>query len=149
MSLNIAEAGAVIDFRHEKALRAKMAMAADELVGDARDFIQSHRNLLRDLTNAQLYGLLNIVRNISNTKELREKHAQHQARKAAEAGRSIEAFWRSWDEKLLALQEKARDIAKSINPTWVNDNQRIESIAQTLRIKYVQHLIAEKFSQQR
>ncbi len=135
----------MIDFRYEKALRTKMAVAVDALLEDARQFIQNHKYLLRDLTNAQLYGLLNIVRNVSEPSKLNQ-HAQHQAKKAAEAGKKIEAFWQNWDKKLIALQEKAKEIARSINPTWVNDTARVHSIAQMLRIKYVQHLIAEKLN---
>ena len=135
----------MIDFRLEKALRAKIALAADALLQDARAFLNRHKDLHRDLTNAQLYGLLNVVRNVPNLEKLRKEHAQHQARKAADAGRRIEAFWWSWDEKLVALQEQAKDIAKSVNPAWASDDRQIDSIAQRLRIKYVQHLIAEKF----
>ena len=133
----------MIDFRYEKTLRTKTAVAVDALIEDARQFIHNHKYLLRDLTNAQLYGLLNIVRNVPEPGELIQ-HAQHQAKKAAEAGKKIKDFWRNWDNKLTTLQERANEIARSINPTWVNDVGRVNSIAQTLRIKYVQHLIAEK-----
>ena len=133
-------------FTQEKALRAKIALAVDALVQDAREFIKSHKDLHRELTNAQLYGLLNVVRNVRDLENLTKKHAQHQATKAANAGRRIETFWRSWEKKLVELQEKAKEIARSVNSAWVNDSERINRISQILRIKYVQHLIAEKFN---
>lgn len=139
----------MIEFGYEKALRTKIALASDALIEDARQFMQNHKSLFRDLTNAQLYGLLNVVRNISKFDRLRQDHAQHQLKKAAEAGRKIEVFWRNWDAKLVALQEKAKEIAGSVNSAWVNDHDRIDGIAQTLRIKYVQHLIAMKYHLQK
>ena len=135
------------EFTQKKALRAKIALAVDALVQDAREFIKSHKDLHRELTNAQLYGLLNVVRNVRDLEDLMKKHAQHQATKAANAGRRIETFWRSWEKKLVELQEKAKEIARSVNPAWMNDSERINRISQILRIKYVQHLIAEKLTQ--
>ncbi|MCA9742058.1 hypothetical protein KC734_10990 [candidate division KSB1 bacterium] len=133
----------MVDYQQEKELRQRIATWSDEHLSDARQMVSQHKRLLRELTNSQLYGLLNHVRNSKNVSDVRD-YADRQARKAKRAGRQIEGFWLDFHRKIESFDDNVNEIVRESNSRWVNDDSRTNAIHLQLLRRFVQHLIAEK-----
>lgn len=136
-----------VDLAQAQKLREKIADWSDAQLQDARAFVQSYRALIpRDLTSAQLHGLLNVVRNATNVNDIKQ-FVQNQALKAERAGRSKEKmrdFWMAWQARSETFEVKAAAIAREVEQKWANNSDRIKSIYCRLAQNYLQHVIAEK-----
>jgi hypothetical protein len=136
-----------MDLAQALALRQKLADWSDAQLRDARAFVQSHKSLIpRDLTNAQLHGFLNVVRNSTKVEDIK-LFMQNQALKADRAGRSKEKmrdFWLAMQSRGESFMVNAAEIARELDQKWAKDSDRIALIYRQLLQKYLQHVIAEK-----
>lgn len=136
-----------MDLAQAIALRQKLADWSDAQLHDARVFVQNHQALIpRDLTNAQLHGFLNVVRNFTKAEDIKA-FIQNQALKAERAGRSKEKmrdFWLAMQARGESFLANAAEIAHALEPKWVNDPDHITPIYRRLLQQYLQHVIAEK-----
>ena len=129
-------------------LRALVANWSDKNLQDARNFVQSHKDLVasKKLTNAQLHGFLNVVRNVKSADDIKA-FIQNQALKAERAGRSKEKmleFWLALQSRCEIIRAEATRIAGHVDPAWAKQTERVGETYQQLLQKYVQHVIAEK-----
>ncbi|MCL4703991.1 hypothetical protein KJ068_02455 [bacterium] len=137
-----------ISLEQAQKLRERIANWSDKNLHDARAFLESRKELIssRDLTNAQLHGLLNVVRNVKDAGDIK-KFIQNQAIKAERAGKFKEKmyeFWKALQDRSEMIHAEAAAIARDIDQRWANQPEREARIYQQLLQKYMQHMIAEK-----
>jgi len=136
-----------MDLAQALALRQKLADWSDVQLRDARTFVQSYEILLpRNLTNSQLHGFINVVRNATNVDAIK-LFMQNQALKSERAGRSKEKmrdFWVAMQTRSAAFEIQAAEIARKVDQKWANDLDHKNSIHRQLLQKYLQHMLAEK-----
>lgn len=137
-----------ISLEQAQKLRERIANWSDKNLHDARAFVESRKELIssRDLTNAQLHGFLNVVRNVKDAGDIK-KFIQNQAMKAERAGKfkeKMHEFWLALQIRCEAVQSEAAIIAREVDPKWAGQPERAAKIHQQLLQKYMQHVIAEK-----
>lgn len=128
-------------------LRSRFLVArwSDRLQKPASKFGDDHRDLLpRRITNAQLYGLYNIVRNTRHFSDIR-RFIQHQGEKAGRAGRwDVKGYWEDLLKMLNDLKEEAKTLHEQTGPLPAAEDPKsaLEALHCQLVEEYVQHLIA-------
>jgi hypothetical protein len=112
--------------------RQKIAAWSDRWQSEAAQFADSHRDLLpRRITNAQLYGLGNVVRSARHYADI-EKFIKHQGEKAGRAGRvDVQGYWNNLETALGKLRSVKAD-----------SKQTLDALHRELAGLYVQHLVA-------
>lgn len=132
------------DLEHLLIRRHKIAAWSDSRQSEAARFADSHRDLLpRRITNAQLYGLGNVVRSARRYADV-EKFVRHQAEKAGRAGRlDVQGYWNDLETALGKLRGEAQSLLKAIPLSADTDSrQAMDTLHRELAGLYVQHLIA-------
>ncbi|NUO83955.1 hypothetical protein HUU05_28100 [candidate division KSB1 bacterium] len=137
-----------ISLEQAQKLRERIANWSDKNLHDARAFVESQKELIfsRDLSNAQLHGFLNVVRNVTDAGDIK-KFIQNQAIKAERAGKFKEKmyeFWKALQDRSEIIRAEAAAIAREVDHRWANQPERETRIYQQLLQKYTQHVIAEK-----
>ncbi len=124
--------------------RKKIAAWSDHWQSEAARFADSHRDLLpRRITNAQLYGLGNVVRSAQRYADI-ERFIKHQAEKAERAGRlDVQRYWKDLETALGKLRSEAQALLKGLTlPVEADSKQAVDALHRELASRYVQHLIA-------
>ncbi len=132
-------------------LKRKQSIAAwsDRRQADAARFADSHRDLLpRRITNAQLYGLGNVVRSARRYADI-ERFIRHQAEKAERAGRlDVQGYWNDLKDALGKLRSEAQALLKTLPfPAGMDNREGLDALHRELAGLYVQHLIAHSLYQ--
>lgn len=126
-------------------LRRLMARWGDRLQKPASQFSDDHRDLLpRRITNAQLYGLYNIVRNSRSFADI-HRFIRHQEEKAGRAGRrDVQEYWKELLETLSGLKSKAQALQEqaSLLPAAEDPKSALDALHCQLVEEFVRHLIA-------
>ncbi len=128
--------------------RKKIAACSYRWQSEAARFADSHRDLLpRRITNAQLYGLGNVVRSAQRYADI-ERFIKHQAEKAERAGRlDVQGYWNDLETALGKLRGEAQTLLKSLTlPVEADSKQAVDALHRELAGLYVQHLIAHSLS---
>jgi hypothetical protein len=124
--------------------KEKIAAWSDRWQSEAARFADSHRDLLpRRITNAQLYGLGNVVRSARRYADV-EKFIKHQAEKAGRVGRlDVHGYWKDLETALGKLRGEAQTLLKNIPlPVEADSRQALDALHRELASLYVQHLVA-------
>jgi hypothetical protein len=124
--------------------RQKIAAWSDRWQSEAAQFADSHRDLLpRRITNAQLYGLGNVVRSARHYADI-EKFIKHQGEKAGRAGRvDVQGYWNNLETALGKLRGEAQAVLKTMPFSVKADSkQTLDALHRELAGLYVQHLVA-------
>jgi len=132
------------DLEYRLMRKQQIAAWSDRWQSDAARFADSHRDLLpRRITNAQLYGLGNVVRNARRYADI-EKFVKRQAEKAGRAGRlDVQGYWSDLEAALGKLRGEAQVLLKNIPlPVEADSKQALDALHRELAGLYVQHLIA-------
>ncbi len=132
------------DLEYHLTRKRLMAAWSDRWQTEAAKFADGHRDLLpRRITNAQLYGLSNIVRSAQRYADIR-KFIEHQADKAGRAGRQdAQGYWSDLSVALDKLKVEAQSILKQLSLPPETDNKlALDELHRDLAGTYVQHLIA-------
>ncbi len=128
----------------EYLLKRKQSLASwsDRWQAEAARFADSHRDLLpRRITNAQLYGLGNVVRSARCYADI-ERFIRHQAEKAERAGRSdVQGYWNNLKDALGKLRSEAQALL------GMDSREALDALHRELAGLYVQHLIAQSLYQ--
>jgi hypothetical protein len=132
-------------------LKRKQSIAAwsDRRQADAARFADSHRDLLpKRITNAQLYGLGNVVRSARRYADI-ERFIRHQAEKAERAGRlDVQGYWNDLKDALGKLRSEAQALLKTLPfPAGMDNREGLDALHRELAGLYVQHLIAHSLYQ--
>jgi hypothetical protein len=130
----------------EYLLKRKQSIAAwsDRWQAEAARFADGHRDLLpRRITNAQLYGLGNVVRSARRYADI-ERFIRHQAEKAERAGRlDVQSYWNDLEDALGKLRSEAQALLKTPPlPAGMDHQEALDDLHRELARLYVQHLIA-------
>jgi len=130
----------------EYRLKRKQSIAAwsDCWQAEAARFADGHRDLLpRRITNAQLYGLGNVVRSARRYADI-ERFIRHQAEKAERAGRlDVQGYWNDLKDALDKLRGEAQALPKTLPlPAGMDHQEALDDLHRQLARLYVQHLIA-------
>lgn len=126
------------------ALRQVIAAWSDRVQTEAAGFADKHRDLLpRRITNAQLYGLANVVRSAHNYSQI-QRFVEHQGEKASRAARGdVQAYWADLGKNLTALRGEAQRLLKQVPlEPGSRPPQSLDALHRQLASEYVQHLIA-------
>jgi hypothetical protein len=132
------------DLTYQLSRKQKIAVWSDQWQPEAARFADRYRDLLpRRITNAQLYGLGNIVRSAQRYTEV-EKFIKHQAEKARRASRlDVQGYWNDLETTLGKLRNEAQTLLKSLSlPVAAESRQALDALHRELAGLYVQHLIA-------
>lgn len=124
--------------------KQRIAAWSDRRQAEAARFADSHRDLLpRRITNAQLYGLGNVVRSARRYADM-ERFIAHQAEKAGRAGRlDVQGYWNDLQTALGNLRGEAQTLLKSLPlPAEIASREAVDALHRELAVLYVQHLIA-------
>jgi len=135
----------------EYLLKRKQSIAAwsDRWQADAARFADGHRDLLpKRITNAQLYGLGNVVRSARRYADI-ERFIRHQAEKAERAGRlDVQGYWNDLKDALGKLRGEAQALLKTLPfPAGMDNREGLDALHRELAEVYVQHLIAHSLYQ--
>jgi len=135
----------------EYLLKRKQNIAAwsDRQQAEAARFADSHRDLLpKRITNAQLYGLGNVVRSARRYADI-ERFIRHQAEKAERAGRlDVQGYWKDLETTLGELRGEAQALLKTLPlPVETDNREALDALHRELAGLYVQHLIAHSLYQ--
>jgi hypothetical protein len=135
----------------EYLLKRKQSLASwsDRWQAEAARFADSRRDLLpRRITNAQLYGLGNVVRSARRYGDI-ERFIRHQAEKAQRAGRSdVQGYWNNLKDALGKLRSEAQALLKTLPfPAGMDSREALDTLHRELAALYVQHLIAHSLYQ--
>jgi len=127
-------------------LKQKQGIAAwsDRWQAEAARFADSHRDLLpKRITNAQLYGLGNVVRSARRYADI-DRFIRHQAEKAERAGRlDMQGYWNDLKDALGKLRSEAQALLKTFPlPAGMDHQEALDALHRELAGLYVQHLIA-------
>jgi hypothetical protein len=127
-------------------LKRKQNIAAwsDRWQAEAARFADSHRDLLpKRITNAQLYGLGNVVRSARRYADI-ERFIRHQADKAERAGKlDVQGYWNDLKDALGKLRSEAQALLKTLPlPSGAGNWEDLDELHRELAGLYVQHLIA-------
>jgi len=127
-------------------LKRKQSIVAwsDRWQADAARFADGHRDLLpKRITNAQLYGLGNVVRSVGRYADI-ERFILHQAEKAERAGRlDVQRYWNDLKDALGKLRNEAQVLLKTFPlPAGTDNWEALDALHRELAGLYVQHLIA-------
>jgi len=127
-------------------LKRKQNIAAwsDRWQAEAARFADSHRDLLpKRITNAQLYGLGNVVRSARRYADI-ERFIRHQADKAERAGKlDVQGYWNDLKDALGKLRSEAQALLKTLPlPSGAGNREDLDELHRELAGLYVQHLIA-------
>lgn len=126
-------------------LRKQMAIWSDQAQKEAAKFADAHRDLFpRPITNAQLYGLLNMARSAHRFSEI-QRFIQHQREKAERAGRpDMHGYWTDLDKALNSLKTETKQLWRQVEvlPPATNESVLLDELHRQLSIEFVQHLIA-------
>jgi len=130
----------------EYLLKRKQSLASwsDRWQAKAARFADSYRDLLpRRITNAQLYGLGNVVRSAWRYGDI-ERFIRHQAEKAERAGRlDVQSYWNDLKDALGKLRSEAQTLLKTLPlPSGAGNREDLDELHRELAGLYVQHLIA-------
>jgi hypothetical protein len=130
----------------EYLLKRKQSIAAwsDRWQAEAARFADSHRDLLpKRITNAQLYGLGNVVRSARRYADI-ERFIRHQADKAERAGKlDVQEYWNDLKDALGKLRSEAQALLKTLPlPSGAGNWEDLDELHRELAGLYVQHLIA-------
>lgn len=128
-----------------KNLHTEIAAWSDAQLDTARAFIQAHGELIpRDLTSAQLNGLMNIARSAEKFEQLSD-FLENQARKAERANKEkLHDCWRALKEKFSAFRADALNISRKAGQGRTEDQIHLLLVQ-----RFVQHLIAENLFYQK
>ncbi len=124
--------------------KQRIAAWSDRWQAEAACFADRHRDLLpRRITNAQLYGLGNIVRSARRYADV-ERFIKRQAEKAERAGRvEVQEYWSDLETALVRLRSEAQVLLKGLPlPAGVDSEEAVDALHRELAGLYVQHLIA-------
>lgn len=124
--------------------KQKIAAWSDRWQAAAARFADAHRDLLpRRITNAQLFGLRNVVRSARRYADV-EKFIRHQAEKASRAGRlDVQGYWNDLQTALGSLRGEAHALLKDLSlPAETDSKEALDALHRELAGLYVQHLIA-------
>jgi hypothetical protein len=124
--------------------RQSLASWSDRRQAEAARFADSHRDLLpKRITNAQLYGLGNVVRSARRYADI-ERFIRHQAEKAERAGRlDVQGYWNDLKDALGKLRGEAQALLKTLLlPAGMDNREALDTLHRELAGLYVQHLIA-------
>jgi hypothetical protein len=135
----------------EYRLKRKQSIAAwsDRWQAEAARFADGHRDLLpQRITNAQLYGLGNVVRSARRYADI-ERFIRHQAEKAERAGRlDVQGYWSDLKDALGKLRGEAQALLKTLPlPAGMDHQEALDDLHRELARLYVQHLIAHSLYQ--
>jgi len=129
----------------EYLLKRKQRIAAwsDRWQAEAARFADSHRDLLpKRITNAQLYGLGNVVRSARRYADI-ERFIGNQVEKAKRAGRlDVQGYWNDLKDVLGKLRGEAQALLKTLCPAGAGSQDNLDELHRELIRLYVQHLIA-------
>ena len=129
--------------------RQSLASRSDRRQAEAARFADSHRDLLpKRITNAQLYGLGNVVRSARRYADI-ERFIRHQAEKAERAGRlDVQGYWNDLKDALGKLRGEAQALLKTLLlPAGMDNREALDTLHRELAGLYVQHLIAHSLYQ--
>jgi hypothetical protein len=132
------------DLEYRPLRKQKIAAWSDYWQSEAARFADSYRDLLpRRITNAQLYGLGNVVRSARRYADI-EKFVKHQAEKAGRAGRlDVQGYWNDLRSVLSKLRGEAQALLKTTPlPVEADSKQVLDALHRELAGLYVQHLVA-------
>jgi len=132
------------DLEYRLMRKQQIAAWSDRWQSEAARFADGHRDLLpRRITNAQLYGLGNVVRSARRYADV-ERFIKHQAAKAERAGRlDVQGYWNDLETALGKLRGEAQVLLKNIPlPVEADSKQALDALHRELAGLYVQHLIA-------
>ena len=125
--------------------KQKIAAWSDRWQAEAARFADSYRDLLpKRITNAQLYGLGNLVRSARRYSDI-ERFIRHQAEKAERAGRpDVQGYWNNLKDALGKLRSEAQALLKTLPfPAGMDSREALDALHRELAGLYVQHLIAQ------
>ncbi|MBO9339247.1 MAG: hypothetical protein J7464_11115 [Chloroflexus sp.] len=130
----------------EYLLKRKQSIAAwsDRWQAEAARFADGHRDLLpKRITNAQLYGLGNVVHSARRYADI-ERFIRHQADKAERAGKlDVQGYWNDLKDALGKLRSEAQALLKTLPiPSGAGNREDMDALHLELARLYVQHLIA-------
>lgn len=132
------------DLKYPLVRKQMVAAWSDRWQAEAARFADGHRDLLpRRITNAQLYGLGNVVRSARRYAEVR-RFIKHQAEKAGRAGRlDVQGYWNDLEAALGKLRSEAQAILKDLPiPAEADSQDVLDALHREVAGLYVQHLIA-------
>ena len=124
--------------------KQKIAAWSDRWQAEAARFADSYRDLLpKRITNAQLYGLGNVVRSARRYADI-ERFFRHQAEKGERAGRlDVQSYWNDLKDILSKLRGEAQTLLKTLSlPAGMDNREALDVLHRELARLYVQHLIA-------
>ena len=133
------------------ALRRKLAEWSDRAQRDAATLAESYRDLLpRQITNAQLNGLQNIVLSAPSFGQIKD-YLENQGNKASRAGRDeVADYWQAVQKVLNGLRSESDQWLGSVpgGPplTTAEGRQLADEWHRRLAREYVQHLVAHSLS---
>lgn len=124
-------------------LRRLVAAWSDHWQSEAAKFTDSHRDLLPGrITNAQLYGLSNVVHSTHHYAYIK-KFIEHQAEKAGRWGRlDAQGYWNDLINILNKLRSEAQSILQQLSLPKASSAMILDKVHYELVIAFVQHLIA-------
>lgn len=140
-------------------LRQAVATWSDSVLDDAVTFAQAHHDIFTNRNSPvgqnQLYGLMNVMNNAPNFRNVRQ-FIEHQAQKAsqradasggrvADLNRETAEFWTKIANKLSSFNKDARSLAANsgLSDLAEADRPDPEAVHRTLAVEYLQHLTAE------
>lgn len=124
--------------------KQRIAAWSDRWQAEAARFADRHRHLLpRRITNAQLYGLGNIVRSARRYADV-ERFIKRQAEKAKRAGWiDVQGYWSDLETALGGLRSEAQALLKGLPlPADIDREEAADALHRKLAGLYVPHLIA-------
>ncbi len=128
-------------------LRQRLAAWSDRAQRDAVELAESYRDLLpRQITNAQLNGLQNIVLSAPSFSEIK-RYVENQGNKASRAGRDdVADYWKAMLKTLNNLRSESEQLLGSVpgGPplTSAEGRQLADEWHRRLAREFVQHLVA-------
>jgi len=135
----------MMDTTYALRLRYLLSSWSDRLEKPASTFADEHRDLYpRRITNAQLYGLQNVVRNARGFGEIR-RFIQHQGDKANRAGRwDVKGYWDALLKTLSGLKSEAQNLQQQVALSPIKENTKsvLDDMHRRLVEEFIQHLIA-------
>ncbi len=127
-------------------LRQRLAAWSDRAQRDAVELAESYRDLLpRQITNAQLNGLQNIVLSAPSFSEIK-RYVENQGNKASRAGRDdVADYWKAMLKTLNNLRSESEQlISIPCGPllSTAEGKQLADEWHRRLAREFVQHLVA-------
>ncbi len=124
----------------EQDLARRVAAWSDEVQAKAVSLADRHRDLLpRRISRAQLSGLQNIVHSAPDFQSIR-RFLDHQAQRAARAGRAdAQAWWQEIRKVLDGLDREGQVLRTQVG--MGSEKEETDRLHRFLTREYVQHLV--------